>query len=135
MRLLIIIPLLVFINPLFSQDYKTGSFQSIIPSPISTIEFPKFKGGKKGLDQYLKDHVKLPDSTKSINKEGVIVLHYRIGTKNKILEVTVDEKYSTMDRRLHSYITKVLLQSGPWQHGTSNGKPMISTNEISFQFN
>ena len=98
------------------------------------MKAPKFKGGKKGLDQYLKDKVSLPDSLSSINTEGVLVMNYRVGTKNKILDVKVDEKNSTLNSRLHSTITNVLLRSGPWQHGTNNGKPMTTLLEISFRF-
>ena len=86
------------------------------------------------MDQYLKDHVILPDSVSSIDKKGVLVLHYRIGTKNKVLDVKVDDKNSTMDSRLYPLITEVLLKSGPWQHGTNNGKPMITLLEISYRF-
>lgn len=117
-----------------AQDYKNSDFEEVIQFPIPVMKAPKFKGGKKGLDQYLKDHVMLPDSVSSIDKKGVLVLHYRIGTKNKVLDVKVDNKNSTMDSRLYPLITEVLIKSGPWKHGTNNGKPMITLLEISYRF-
>lgn len=135
LRLSILIFLLIYsASNLNAQDYTKGKFEEVIQFPIPVMEAPKFKGGKKGLDQYLIDNVKIPDSLSSISMEGVLVMSYRIGTKNQVLDVTVDAKNSTMDSRLHSSITKVLLKSGPWQHGTNNGKPMKTLLEISFRF-
>ena len=135
MRFCVLLLLLTISSAIIkAQDYTNREFEEVIQFPIPVMKAPKFKGGKKGLDQYLKDHVVLPDSLSSINTEGVLVMNYRVGTKNKILDVKVDEKNSTLNSRLHSTITNVLLRSGPWQHGTNNGKPMITLLQISYRF-
>ena len=117
-----------------SQDYKTGEFEPIITSPAPNITFPQFKGGKQGLNQYLKDNVIVNDSLAEINKEGVVVIDYKINTKNQIIAVSIDERHTTLNEDFHELILNVLRKASPWKSGLQDGKPFIAKLQISFKF-
>lgn len=135
MRILVVFLLLS--TPFFqlrSQDYKKADFEPVISLPVPNMVFPKFKGGKKALDQYLKDNVIVPDSLQKINNEGVIVMRYRVNTNGQITEVTTDKINTTLSESFHKLVLEVMKKAGPWQPGLKNGKPFSAKLEISFNF-
>tara|TARA_B100000965_G_C19584906_1_gene755265 strand:- start:645 stop:1070 length:426 start_codon:yes stop_codon:yes gene_type:complete len=126
--------LMLLTLPLVGQSESNQPLSPVIKSPDPNLVFAQFKGGKKGLDEYLKKSVRLPDSLSTVNKEGVIVLHYTVGTNNKVVLVNVVTQHTTLPEVFHPYITKVLLASGPWKCATRKGKPIKSLHEVSFSF-
>ena len=135
MRIALIVLLFTIIQTgLFSQEYKTGDFASVASSPVPSMVFPQFKGGKTGLDEYLKDSIIIPQSLSGINTGGVVVIAYTVNTKSQITKARINKVDTSLDKAFHNLILNALKRSGPWKPGVRNGKPFIANLQISFSF-
>jgi hypothetical protein len=135
MRLILIpfILILCSIN-LFAQDYINGEFESVATSPVPVIKFPQFKGGKKGLDNFLKDNIIIPESLSDVDRKGVVVIMYKVDTKGQVIEARIDMNNTTLNSAFHEMILQVVKRAKPWKPGTKNSKPFIASLQISFEF-
>jgi len=136
MKILILFLLLgiAFQNNLLGQDYRNGDFEPVFFSPDPNIIFPQFKGGKSGLNRYLKETIVIPDSLKRFNNKGVAVIHYTINTKRQVIDVSIDKFNTTMNEAFHKLIIGAIKKSTPWKPGLKNGEYFITKLQISFMF-
>ena len=133
-KLTVFLLLFCFSNISYSQTYTEDEFAPVATSPVPSIVFPQFKGGKKGLNDFLKDNVTIPNSLSSIDKSGVIVILYKINSKGDLSVTEIDDNNTTLNPALHSIVIDALKSSGPWLRGTKNGNPFNAQLQISFQF-
>jgi len=119
----------------FSDLETKASYKSVTSTPAfpgqPKLIWPKYDGGKAGLDKYVNDRIEYPSTAKQQRVRGTVVLSYSINPKGEVTDVVVSSKTPSI---LNEELAKVIKSSGPWIPGTKNGRLVKMKLSYSYDF-
>jgi Ca-activated chloride channel homolog len=90
---------------------------------------PEFKSGEKGLDEFIKTHLKYPEASAKNNISGRVIVEFTVDIDGSIKDIRI--LYS-LDNATDQEVIRVLkLMSGMWKPAERNGKPVAAIVVIS----
>lgn len=85
------------------------------------------------LNDYLKNHIQIPEKSKNFQEEGTEVIQFVVTTKG---EVTGFNIINSLSKEIDQEVIRVLkTTNGLWRPGLNNGEPVATEKELSITFN
>lgn len=118
-------------HKVFAHPKDDRSLSSNTSALSMADQMPQFPGGDKGLVEYLREHIKYPETAKQKSIQGTTYVSFVVSKSGKIL-------YPYVARGFNESCDKEalrLVKSMPaWQAGKLNGKPVLVRYAIPVRF-
>ncbi|MCK9398365.1 MAG: TonB family protein [Bacteroidales bacterium] len=90
---------------------------------------PEFKGGEKGLDDFIKMHLKYPEVSAKNYISGRVIVEFTVDTDGTVKDIRI--LYSLDNATDQEVVRVVKLMSGMWKPAERDGKPVAARVVIS----
>jgi Ca-activated chloride channel family protein len=101
------------------EDYSNfEEISSIVENP------PRFKGGEKGLEEFIKAHLRYPQASAQNNITGRVIVEFTINTDGSVQDIII--LYSLDNYTDQEVIRVVKLMNGMWKPAERKGKPVTA---------
>jgi Ca-activated chloride channel family protein len=93
--------------------------------PLPAVENPpQFKGGDKGLEEFIKTHLKYPEASARNNISGRVIVEITVDADGSVKDILI---LHSLDNYTDQEVIRVLkLMNGMWKPAERNGKPVTA---------
>jgi len=115
------------------ENYKTIfelPFSGLMDDP-SNDRWPLYINGLKGLNSFIENEIKYPESALSDSITGLVIFDYVITKKGNITQIRILE---SPDIRLSNEVIRVMKLTGPWISGIKDDEYKTMRMSKSYEF-
>jgi Ca-activated chloride channel homolog len=105
----------------FQANEMVMEDNSSYEEPLPAIENPpQFKGGEKGLEEFIKSHLKYPEASAKNNISGRVIVEITVDADGSVKDILI--LYSLDNYTDEEVLRVVKLMNGMWKPAERNGK-------------